>query len=224
MASEISICNQALGSIRGGSINSLDENSVQAQNCKLWYAHCRDLILKKASWGFARKISALAVLDQPVFNWSYTYAYPLDCIHVNNVIPDIEYHPAVDPDEELTLSPTALRLSDTVSPPSWPKVQYQVMKGTAQKIIVSNEPRLRIDYRAKITDPNQFDPTFTSALIHLLSSFLAVPILGVEMGQKMKREQLEIYNYMVEEAEVDNANERHRETPESEFITCRNGS
>ena len=46
MASEIDICNLALGHIRAGTINSLDEGSVQAKQCKLKYPIMRDQITK----------------------------------------------------------------------------------------------------------------------------------------------------------------------------------
>ena len=82
MASDVEICNIALSNIRAGSINSLDENSLQAQQCKLKYALLRDRMLTEVPWTFNRKIRALSVLTTEIFNWAYAYQYPTDCLKI----------------------------------------------------------------------------------------------------------------------------------------------
>ena len=45
MTSVVDICNLALSNIRAGSINNIDEVSLQAQQCKLKYPFMRDRLL-----------------------------------------------------------------------------------------------------------------------------------------------------------------------------------
>src|SRR5688500_4621637 len=91
MASVVEICNLALTHVRGGSINSLDEASVQAQRCKLFYEIARDQALADATWGFNHALVALAELeDVEVFNWAHAWTYPSDCLHINKLIRNLE--------------------------------------------------------------------------------------------------------------------------------------
>ena len=85
MASEIEICNLALGNIRAGSINSFTEGSIQAQQCNLKYSIIRDRCLREIVWSFNRKIEALATLSSvTIFNWAYAYQYPSDCLKIRS--------------------------------------------------------------------------------------------------------------------------------------------
>ena len=86
MTDEVEICNLGLSNIRGGSINNLDEGSIQAQVCKLKYPVMRDRLLKESPWGFNHKIKALSVLTTEVFNWAYAYQYPTDCLKINRLV------------------------------------------------------------------------------------------------------------------------------------------
>jgi len=70
MSSTIEICNLALSQIRTGSINSLDEASVQAQQCKLFFTAALNQLLNDTTWPFAHGIAALNLLTTEVFNWT----------------------------------------------------------------------------------------------------------------------------------------------------------
>ncbi len=81
--SAVRICNLAL-SIIGASSNleSLDENTAEAQQCKLWYDHAREQTLIAHNWNEARKRLALAAHseDPPDGIWIFRYQYPSDCL------------------------------------------------------------------------------------------------------------------------------------------------
>jgi hypothetical protein len=223
MASEVEICNMALSQVRASSINSLDQvpATPQSQQCKLWYAKCRDMMLEDSIWNFARRISALALLaDETVFNWRYVYAYPTDCLHITKVIPNIELVRAAEEGDE---SPTSMRLNDELW--QWlakiPSVPYEVMNNGTTKIIVCNEPDARISYRSRITDVNRFTPQFQIALSSLIASFIAVPLAGVGEGRKLKQDALDSYAGIVNMANINNSNEGYTAEPDSDFVTCR---
>lgn len=69
--------NLALSQVPAGSITSLDENSIQARACKLWYPEVIRELLAKGQWRFAMTREALAVKtnDRPG-QWAQAYAVP----------------------------------------------------------------------------------------------------------------------------------------------------
>lgn len=218
MASAVEICNMALAIVRGGSINNLDQTSVQAQNCKLFYPICRDMILEEVPWGFGRKISPLALLTDEVFNWAFVYQYPTDCHTINKIVADLEL---VASDAS---SAVAVRAYDAMYArlAALPPAEYMVMNVDGNKVIVCNEANARIDYRSKVTDPNLFPPTFQLALANLIATFIAIPIAGEKEGSAMKSQAEQMYVYLMKQAQAKNTNERVQNQAESEFITIRN--
>lgn len=217
MASEIDICNLALGHIRAGTINSLDETSVQAKQCKLKYPIMRDQMLQDSPWQFAGAIKPLALLVADVFGWAYVYQYPSDCLRINRMVLNYErinasnrtsgaHYPYRDDD--------LYRIND-------PQVEYKVFNQDGNRVIVANYEDLRIDYRKKITDTNLFSTTFVMALSHLLAAEMAVAIVGVEQGLALRKESLAIYGAYINSAIVNEMNEQKEEIAESEYITVR---
>lgn len=217
MASEIDICNLALGHIRAGTINSLDESSVQAKQCKLKYPIMRDQMLQDSPWQFAGSIKPLSLLVAEVFGWAYVYQYPSDCLRINRMILDYErvnqsnrasglYYPYRDED--------LYRIND-------PQVEYKVVNLDGNKVIVSNYEDLRIDYRVKITDTDLFTTTFVMALSHLLAAEIAIPIVGVEQGRALRGDSMQIYEAYINSAIVNEMNEQKTYLAESESITVR---
>ena len=59
----IDICNMALSFLHCGRINSLDDTEKAAQLCKIHYDHLRRRLLRMYPWGFAEKLTKLALLE-----------------------------------------------------------------------------------------------------------------------------------------------------------------
>ena len=216
MPSVVEICNLALSNIRGGSINSLNESSLQAQNCKLKYPILRDMLLRKVLWPFAHKIDALALLTDDVFNWAYTYQYPADCIGINNLLLDFEEFG--DTGDGVA---RARHIEDIYTPDLDAQVMYDVINISGNKVIVANEPRLRISYKISIDDPNLFDSEFVQALAWLLAAELAIPIVGAEAGRKLRIDAMQVYTDLLKDAAASSKNERYKPPADSGFITTR---
>lgn len=214
MTSEVTICNMALSHIRGGSINSLTEPSIQAQQCKLLYPVLRDMVLEAAPWQFATRIDELALLsDVTVFNWLYAYQRPTDCLKIKRLI--LNWETVSQTDDQFYGN--RLPIVNTKAP-----VPYQIFNVADNRVIAANYPDLRIEYTIRITDPNLFSTQFVMALARLLASELAVPIAGEAAGRKFQSDSLSIYQKYIGSAMASNANEQYEETPDSEFITVRN--
>ena len=218
MSSEVEICNLALSNIRAGSINSLDEGSLQSQVCKLKYPILRDRCLREIPWQFNHKIRALASVTTDIFNWAYAYSYPVDCLKIRRLVGSFEELPAGS-------SNVASRLLDSRVIPLKDirrQIPYEVFNFDNTKLIGSDQPDLRIDFAAKVTDPNLFSDDFIMALSHLLSSELAVPIVGAELGRALRNDSLQLYRGYLASAIATDQNDQYLVPSESDFVTIRN--
>jgi hypothetical protein len=215
MSSEVELCNLALSNIRAGSINSLTEASIQAQQCKLKYPFVRNRMLADTVWGFNHKVKALALSIEDIPQWGYAYKYPVDCLKVNRLIPSYER-------VGTGFSNSYLRSSSLITPPDIRRsVEFEVFNFSDSKLIGSNDPDLYIDYAAEITDPNLFSDDFIMALSHLLASELAVPLVGAETGRQLRSDSLQIYKEYMNSATANDANDEFVERGESEFESVR---
>lgn len=81
------ISNLALSQLPAGPIVNLDENSVQARECKRWYRQTLETLLQQGPWRFSRRLAALAGLDDSDRGpyWLYRYAAPADLSFVLSV-------------------------------------------------------------------------------------------------------------------------------------------
>lgn len=214
MASEVEICNLALNNIRAGGINSLDDPTVQARTCKLKYPILRDQVLTDAPWQFAHKLKPLSLLTDEVFNWRYAYQYPSDCLYINYLVPE---QAGIDHSVNLRYSSNDVRDEMTMNN----RVNYEVININNNRVIVSNTPNLRIDYRANITNPNLFTTPFIMALSHLIAAEIAISVAGVEKGAPLRNQSLQIYEVYLNNAVSNNANEQSTSVQESEYVTAR---
>jgi hypothetical protein len=215
MSSEVELCNLALSNIRAGSINSLTESSLPAQICSLKYALMRDRCLREG-WQFNRKIKALASVDVDIFNWSNAYSYPIDCLKVNRLIGEYE---AITGDHDVIsrmLDSQVMPIGNLRS-----QIPYEVFNYNDNKVIGCNSSDIRVDYFAKVTDPNLFSDDFIIAFSHLLSSEIAIPIVGGDLGRGYRSDELQLYVEYLNSAKADDQNDRYLEPVESEFVTVR---
>ena len=80
--SSVQIANFALSKIGAdGTIESLTENSAEANVCNLWFEHARKQTLAAFNWSFAKNRETLATHgDDPSDDWTYRYVYPATCL------------------------------------------------------------------------------------------------------------------------------------------------
>ena len=217
MASEVEICNIALSNVRAGSINSLTEGSLQAQQCKLKYFLLRDRLLAEIPWSFNRQIKALSVLTTEIFNWTYAYQYPVDCLKIHRLVGKHEQLLNADADVvSRLLDSQLLPLRDLRT-----QIPYEVFNFDDNRTIGTNEANLRVDYASKIINPNLFSIDFILAFSHLLSSEIAIPIVGVENGRQLRNDSLQLYKQYLDAAIANDMNDQYDTPALSEFETIR---
>lgn len=217
MTTEVEICNVALSNIRAGSINSLEENTLQSQTCKLKYPLIRDMLLNELAWGFAHKIKGLSLLTTEIFNWTIAYQYPADCLKINRLVGAQEALANADADVVSRLAETQLMTLNDMRI----NIPYEIFNFTDNRIIATNESDLYIDYIARITDPNLFSTNFTMSLSHLLAAELCISLIGAETGRQLRSDSLQMYKEYIATAEADDLNEQYFTPNLSELETIR---
>jgi len=217
VASDIEVINLALSNIRAGSINSLTEGSLQSQVAALKYPFMRDRLLKEIPWQFNRKLKALSLLTTDLFTWAFTYQYPVDCLKILRLVPAFEEIPAGSADVVSRLRDSEIRSLKSLRR----QVPYEVFNVDGNKVIGSDDADLRIDYAAKITDPNLFSDDFILALSHLLGAEMAIPLIGAETGRQLRSDEMTLYQAYLDSAIADDMNDGYHTPPESEFIVVR---
>lgn len=153
--SKIQICNRALTTYLGaGRINSLTEETPEAEQCNLHYDDCLRTMLEEHPWTFATSRQVLAELtnDRPD-EWSYRYQRPSNCLRVHWVndpaVANYKIEMSEDPDEAREM---------------------------LQDNIYSNVPLAVCEFTTLLDDTSKFSQLFKNALSALLASTIALPI------------------------------------------------
>lgn len=90
--SAVHICNMALSHLNVDMINSLDEKTKQAKQCKFWYDIIRQSLLVNLNASFSIERAFLAEKKDviPAFGYKKAYALPYKCLQILN-LGDPEY-------------------------------------------------------------------------------------------------------------------------------------
>lgn len=189
MASVVTICNLALAGLGDeATVSSIDppEGSAQAEHCKQWYPVARDIALEShpGGWNFATTRAALNLLAEgPINGWQYKYSLPSDFVRALAVLEDTES--AKDPQP------------------------YEIETQTDNSLVLySDTADAVLKYTRRVTDPVKFSPLFTDAVVLLLRSFLAGPVLKGDAGIKAARTWFDAYTLRIADARGVDANQR----------------
>lgn len=190
MASAIDLCNRVLLDIgaRGNSvatIASFTEASAAARACQLNYDAMRKLLIRCAPWGCTRKQLPLDLLGDAAsgtcpFPWLYEYAYPSDCLKFRYLLQIPQNWP-------FPSSPTvAPAVGDTLVTPYVSTTRRQRFlissdldpAGNARKVLLTNTNQALGVYSYDCTNVDQFDASFTEALVAMVAAKLVMPLTG----------------------------------------------
>jgi hypothetical protein len=214
-SSEVEIANLALSHAgAGGPIASMAESSVEARECLLHYAACRDLLLRSHPWNFAQRQAALADLGTTVEGWAYQYQYPADALQIHHVrAGGYDSSAIIWANETLpsTLGTTVL----------YPPVPYSIGVTTdgLSRTILCDAYQAYASYTAAVTITTLFDPLFSDALSYLLASRIVQRLSG---NRSAKSDCVQMYQATVQAAMVRDANEARPTTiPEPDWIRAR---
>ena len=208
MASEVDICNLALGHIGdAATVSSINppEGSAQAEHCSRFYPVARDALLELHSWGFATKRVNLASLGSAWPEWQYCYAVPNDALNLLAVLPPLATD---DYSEGITWmysqTGAALAAGGIYQPQPF---NYETLDdGTL--VIYTNQENAMLRYTAYVTDTTVFSPLFVSTLSWYLASMLAGPVIKGEAGAAEAKRCMAQAQLMLGKATVSDSNQR----------------
>lgn len=150
------ICNMALSIIKRQRINSFDDNTEEARECKIYYEHTRKRLLKMYNWGFARHVEKLALRTDKIPGWDYIYGYPRECLALQFVF-----------DENHARSKEMERQD------------FQVITITGHdRVICTNVEDAWAEYIFDVKNTEAFSEEFLEALTRLLAADIAIPLTG----------------------------------------------
>lgn len=190
MTSVVDICNLALAGLGdSATVASIDppEGSAQAEHCTTFYPVARDALLEMHPWKFSTRRATLAELSVDVFNWAYAYAEPANTLRVLKVL-------------------AANDRSDAKSQPF--ETECDV---SGASLIRTDLPEAVALYAVRMTDTTKFSPLFVDALVWLLRSHLAGPILKGDAGRAESKACLQFFGRALLLAKESDAGQRHVE-------------
>lgn len=210
---EVEICNIALFRVRAAEIGDLNEQSVNAEKCRVLYPEVRDAVLAEGVWGFANTTRALALTGGTTDQWDYVYDYPNDCLNAHYIVP---------PGGSGDIATSGITLSNIEFSP----IPFEILNDDAgTRAIVTNHENAILAYTKYVTDVRLFDPMFQEALKWSLAAELALP-LGGDSGSKYRDQALKAYNAVLNKAFAQNRNQQwprmHQQRPRE--IQARSGS
>lgn len=211
MISSTQIANMALSHVGArGTIESLNEQSVEALTCRIWYDLSRTTSLEAHDWSFAKKKVVLALDgDDPPIDWLYRYEYPADCLVARQiVIPSgmVYYNFSRDGFRDYINSPDAYPFA----------VELNTLN---MKTIVTDVPEATLHYTRNVTDTSSYSSHFALTMSYSLASMIAFKLTG-KMATKQAMEQMFLFS--VRSAAGIDANQGIEKAPkEADWIRAR---
>lgn len=206
MASEVDICNLALGHLGDrATVSSINppEGSAQAEHCQRFYPIARDLVLEAHEWGFATKRANLALLTAtPASGFQFTYAVPTDCRNIIDLINPFQPEFSPLPERDLHWQ------DDTYSLGPVP-YELEVLADGSQ-VIYTNLENAIVRYVAGITDTTKFSAQVVDTIAWLLAAYLAGPVIKGDTGAGMANSCMKAYQLSLAQATTNDANNRRR--------------
>lgn len=193
MASEVDICNVALGHLGdAGTIASLypPEGSAQAEHCSRYYPMARDEILTAHTWGFATRRVPLAQLATPSPGWGFSYSFPRDAMTVLAVCAPGEPDPGIG---DLPANPHPYVTESTDS---------------GSRVVYCNVPEAVMHGIFRVTSTERFTPLFISALTWHLASKLAGPVIKGSEGAAESRRCAQMAQAYLDQAKAHDSSQR----------------
>lgn len=187
-ASNVAIANLALTKLGDLRILNLTDNTKPAREVNAVFDMTRDYLQRRFSWRYCIKRANLAAdSGTPLWDWSYQYQIPTDCLRILQVG---QYYPTPD-------------LSDLISTGG----QEYVLEG---KYILSNQAGpLKLRYLSRVTDPVQFDTAFDMAFSAYLAYLVAEPLTA---SAEQKQMAYNDYRNAIKDAVIANAIENPPES------------
>lgn len=181
------ICNMALAFIAKGRISSMDEQTEQARQCKLFYDVVKKDLLRNYTWGFAKKIDKLAELTQAETSpyWQYIYTYPQKCVAVRKIFDKESGREVLSGQQK----------------------EWDLYMASDNVLgIGCNIPKAYLEYTYEVDDTNLFSADFIDAFAHLLAFNICIQLTG---NSGLQQTQYQLAQQALMRAKYTTASEKH---------------
>lgn len=198
-------------------INSLNDTSPAGVAAKVNYTPRVQMLLRAASWDFARAQAPLTVFKQALVNgtlsnnpppqpWLFSYLWPSDCLKARFVVPTIPLQPSGTP---LTTAPNPIARVPPV-PTGIPfvigtDITVSGNSTSPVKVILTNLPLAQLVYTRDLSQlPDQWDSLFLTATSALLGAYF---INALARNKAQFDDQVALSKSLLDQARVANGNE-----------------
>lgn len=215
MASEVDICNLALGHIGdSATVSSINppEGSAQAEHCSRFYPMARDSLLEMHNWGFATKRTNLALLTSNFSEWKYCYAIPTDAV---NLLAVLSSAATDDYSVPLQYSSSVMGVPIAMGGVYEPQPYAAEALDDGTEVIYTNQDAAMLRYTSLISDTSKFSPLFVESLSWLLASYLAGPVIKGDAGAAESKRCMQAFLLAYGKATVSDANQRRTQIMQS---------
>lgn len=206
MASEVDVCNLALGNLGdNATVASLDppEGSAQAEHCARFYPIARDSLLELHTWGFSTTRTTLSLLTSGWPEWTYCYAQPADALNLIAVLP-----PESDDDYSGQYGVTTANVPLTGGGQYVPQPYSAESLDDGTLVIYTDQENAVLRYTQRVTDTTKFSPLFITTLSWHLASMLAGPLIKGDEGRAESKRCAQMMQAYLAKAAVSDANQR----------------
>jgi hypothetical protein len=212
MASEVDICNLALGHLGdNATVSSISppEGSAQAEHCARFYPIARDALLEMHNWNFTMRRVNLAEVENTWPEWQHAYALPGDSINIIAVMPPDAYN-----DYSTKFVPTdtpnfAHNYSPMITAGRYVPQPFSVeIQADGNHVLYTDQEKAMLRYTAYVTDTTSYSPLFVMTLSWQLAAMLAGPIIKGDAGSAEAKRCTQMAMGYLSQAEVADSNQR----------------
>lgn len=212
MASEVDICNLALGHLGdNATVSSISppEGSAQSEHCARFYPIARDALLEMHNWNFSMRRVNLAQLTNIWPEWKYAYALPADAINIIAVMPPDAYDDYATKFVPTDTPSFAHNYSPMITAGRYSPQDFTVEVGDdGNHILYTNQEKAMLRYTMYVTDTTSYSPLFVMALSWQLASMLAGPILKGDAGSAEAKRCTQMAMGYISKAQASDSNQR----------------
>lgn len=183
--SSTSICRKALGLIRASLIVDINENSDEAEKCRIFYPVIIATHLESPhNWSFAnQRIQLAPTTNDRAYEWLYAYLVPANMAAAIRVLPDLASAGIALP-QPIPGEP----YSETWATLNGYEVPYEILDG----IIFTNAQNAWLDFTINDIDGIPETNLFADAVSYELAAELAVALKGDSNREKELRPVAEL--------------------------------
>ncbi len=224
------------------TIGDPEEGTIPAQKCLRAYGQCRDQLLRTAQWDFARKTAPMVLLADATGQtpnvgtmvavpWTYSYAYPDDCMKIRfvpwnpvqapaappgNITPPFPASPQTSgggqsPLTGMRIKPSRFTVATDFNYPPAPMMNTWDVQGVSpagRTVVLSNVMQAQAVYTARMIYPSVWDPLFRAALVAYIASEIALSLAkDKKFGMQVRAQQIAIAKQKITEARLVDGNE-----------------